>query len=383
MPWTLAFTVLAMIGIVTLALVRTLRPDRQASGLTEFGVLLAAYAAVYGPVGLGFVMVYEIDPDLSGLSPFVAGATMGGLIAVLVAGGLWLATALALWVLRRPLELPSRRVGVRWAVLLVGAVALVFGLAMPVFEALEDRSSAWLWIAMGLFYAAFFMAQSFVVPWLTFLRLPRLGESPDSGDLQPWVDKVMIRHGKRPIVVRVYEGSLVNAFVLWGIRGPWLLVGEGLLRKMSRSEVRAVLAHEIAHLLRRDHVRLLLSGMVWAAAMTVCTMLVIAPLYEADRDVFGVMATATANTLYFVALGFAMRRMEYATDRVAVGLLDGQDGPLATALEKLALLKKTPLNHKSLTHPSVQDRIEAINRESMQRQQTSPALTEYSDHTLA
>ncbi len=375
MSWALAFTILTIIGIVTLALVRTLRPDRQASGSTELCVLLAAYAAVYGPVGVGFVTVNEIDPDLSSLSPFVAGALMGALIAVLVAGGLWLATVLALWVLRRPIELPSRRVGVRWAVLLVGAVALVFGLAMPVFEALEDRGSAWLWIAMGLFYAAFFMAQSFVVPWLTFLRLPRLGESPDSGDLQPWVDDVMTRNGKRPIVVRVYEGSLVNAFVLWGIRGPWLLVGEGLLRKMSRSEVRAVLAHEIAHLLRRDHVRLMLSGMAWAAAMTVCTMLVLAPLYEAGRDVFGVMATATANTLYFVALGFVMRRMEYATDRRAVELLDGQGAPLATALEKLAMLKRTPLHRKSLTHPSVQDRIEAIDRVSVRLQQASTELT--------
>ena len=375
MSWALAFTILTIIGIVTLTLVRTLRPNRQASGLTELCVLLAAYAAVYGPVGVGFVTANEIDPDLSSLSPFVAGALMGALIAVLVAGGLWLATVLALWVLRRPIELPSRRVGVRWAVLLVGAVALVFGLAMPVLEALEDGSSAWLWIAMGLFYAAFFMAQSFVVPWLTFLRLPRLGESPDSGDLQPWVDDVMTRNGKRPIVVRVYEGSLVNAFVLWGIRGPWLLVGEGLLRKMSRSEVRAVLAHEIAHLLRRDHVRLMLSGIVWAAAMTVCTMLVLAPLYEAGRDVFGVMATATANTLYFVALGFVMRRMEYATDRRAVELLDGQGAPLATALEKLAMLKKTPLHRKSLTHPSVQDRIEAIDRASVRLQQASLELT--------
>lgn len=376
MSWALAFTVLTIIGIVTLTLVRTLRPDRQASGLTELCVLLAAYAAVYGPVGVGFVMVNEIDPDLSSLSPFVAGALMGALIAVLVAGGLWLATVVALWVLRRPLELPSRRVGVRWAVLLVVAVALVFGMAMPVFEALEDRSSAWLWIAMGLFYAAFFVAQSFVVPWLTFLRLPRLGESPDSGDLQTWVDKVMIRHGKQPIAVRVHEGGLVNAFVLWGIRRPWLLVGEGLMREMSNVEVRAILAHEAAHVIRRDHVRLLLSGIVWAAAMTVCTMLVIAPLYEADREAFGVMATATANTLYLVALGFVMRRMEYATDRVAVELLDGQGGPLATALEKLATVKKTPLDHKSLTHPSVQDRIEAINRESAHCRESSPVPTE-------
>lgn len=144
-----------------------------------------------------------------------------------------------------------------------------------------------MWAAMGLFYVLFFVAQSFVVPWLTFLRLPRLGESPDAGHLQTWVDKVMIRH-KQTIAVREHEGNLVNAFVPWGIRRPWLLVGEGLMREMSSIEVRAMLAHEVAHVIRRDHVRLLLSGIVWAAAMTVCTMLVIAPLYEAGREAFGV-----------------------------------------------------------------------------------------------
>lgn len=67
MPWALAFTVLTVVGIVTLAMVRTLRPDRQASGLTGLCVLLAAYSAVYGPVGIGFVLQYRHGPDLSNL----------------------------------------------------------------------------------------------------------------------------------------------------------------------------------------------------------------------------------------------------------------------------------------------------------------------------
>ncbi len=362
---TLVFTVVTLVGTATLASVRTLRPDREAKGLTEVCVLLAAYGAVDGPVGMGFVLQLQYGPDLANLPPFIGGALMGALLAILVAGGMWLATALALWVLRRPLELPTRRIGVRMAVLLVAAFALVFGSGMALLEAVEDRSAGLLWVGMGLFYTLFFVAQSFVVPWLTFLRLPRLAESSDSGDLQAWVDDVMTRHGRRPMAVRIHEGGLVNAFVLWGLRRPWLLVGEGLLKAMSHSEVRGVLAHEVAHLLRRDHVRLLLSGLGWAVGMTVCTMLVIAPLYEADRHVFGVIATATANTLYFVALGVMMRRVEYATDRLAVELLDGEGASLASALEKLATLKKTPLKQKGAMHPAVQDRIEAIDKISL------------------
>lgn len=246
------------------------------------------------------------------------------------------------------------------AVLLVVALALVFSLAMHYFEAVADRSAVFIWIGMFVFYTSFFVAQSFLVPWLTFLRLPRLGESPESGHLQPWVDQVMIHRGQRPIAVRVYEGGLVNAFVLWGIRKPWLLVAEGLLKEMSHAEVRGLLAHEIAHVIRRDHVRLLLSGLAWAAAMTICARLVLAPLLQADRAVLFIAVLTAFNTLYAVALGVVMRRVEYATDRLAVELLGGRGEPLASALERLATLKKTPLNQKSLTHPSVQDRVEAI-----------------------
>lgn len=355
-----ALVVVTVIGVVALVLVRTLRPDRQARGLTELCVLLAAYGAVYGPVGAGLVTLNEIDPDLSHLPSFVAGALMGTSLAILVVGGIGLAMVLALWVLRRPLELPSKRLGVRWFLLLVLAFAVLFGVAMPVFGAMEDHSAVFAWVFTFLFYTVFWVANSLAVPWLTFLRSPRLAESPEAGHFQSWVDEVMASHGKRPIPVRVHEGSLVNAFVLWGLRKPWLLVGEGLLKEMSLPEVRAVLAHEIAHIVRGDHGRLLLSGIAWAAAITVCSQLVIVPLFAADRPALGITAITIFNTLYFVVLGLMMRRVEYATDRLAVHLLDGQGEPLASALEKMAVLKRASAKQKGVMHPSVQNRIDAI-----------------------
>ncbi len=356
----LAFVIVTAIGIVTLALVRALRPDRQARRLTELCVLLAAYGAVYGPVGAGLVILDEIDPDLSHLPEFAAGALMGTSLAILVVGGIWLAMALALWVLRRPLELPSKRLGARWFLLLVVGFAVLFGVAMPIFGTMDDRSAVFAWVFTGLFYTVFWVAYSFAVPWLTFLRLPRLAESPEAVDLQSWVDEVMAGQGRRPIPVRVHEGSLVNAFVLWGIRKPWLLVGEGLLKEMSLPEVRAVLAHEIAHIVRGDHVRQLLSGIAWAAAITICSQLVIVPLFAADRLAVAITAITIFNASYFVALGLMMRRVEYATDLLAVDLLDGRGEPLASALEKMAVLKRASPKQKSPMHPSVQHRIKAI-----------------------
>lgn len=270
----IAFATVTVVGITTLVLIRSLRPDRQAHGLTELAVLLSAYGAVYGPVGIGFVVQLRHGPDLSLLPPFLSGALAGALLAVLLPGGFWLAALLTLWVLRRPLELPSTRMAVRRAVLLVVALAL------------------------------------------------------------------------------------------WGIRKPWLLVGEGLRKEMPYAEVKAVLAHEIGHVIRRDQVRLLLSGLAWAAAITVCSRLVLLPLLQADRAITFITVLATFNTLYLVALGVVMRRMEYATDRLAIELLDGRGAPLASALERLAEFKRAPLEQKSLTHPSVRDRVSAIHKES-------------------
>ena len=204
----IAFATVTVVGITTLVLIRSLRPDRQAHGLTELAVLLSAYGAVYGPVGIGFVVQLRHGPDLSLLPPFLSGALAGALLAVLLPGGFWLAALLTLWVLRRPLELPSTRMAVRRAVLLVVALAL------------------------------------------------------------------------------------------WGIRKPWLLVGEGLRKEMPYAEVKAVLAHEIGHVIRRDHVRLLLSGLAWAAAITVCSRLVLLPLLQADRAITFITVLATFNTLY-------------------------------------------------------------------------------------
>ena len=105
---------------------------------------------------------------------------------------------------------------------------------MPVFGKMEDRGAAFAWVFTGTFYVVFWLAHSFLVPWLTFLRLPRLAESPESGGLQSWADEVMARQGRRPVPVRVHEGGLVNAFVLWGIREPWLLVGEPLASALEK-----------------------------------------------------------------------------------------------------------------------------------------------------
>ena len=176
-----ALVVVTVIGVVALVLVRTLRPDRQARGLTELCVLLAAYGAVYGPVGAGLVTLNEIDPDLSHLPSFVAGALMGASLSILVVGGIGLATALALWVLRRPVELPSKRLGAVWFLLLVVAFAVLFAVAMPVFGTMEDRSAVFAWVFTFLFYTVFWVGEFACGAMADLPPVPALGRVARGG----------------------------------------------------------------------------------------------------------------------------------------------------------------------------------------------------------
>lgn len=57
----------------------------------------------------------------------------------------------------------------------------------------------------------------------------------------------------RPDALRVRETNELDSPATWGLGRPVLLLPEGLVQKLSASELRWVLLHEFAHLARRDH----------------------------------------------------------------------------------------------------------------------------------
>jgi beta-lactamase regulating signal transducer with metallopeptidase domain len=125
--------------------------------------------------------------------------------------------------------------------------------------------SAWL---PGLSAAAW-LAGGLTIMWRQARRLERLrrlvaltGTPPDA--LAGVVRAAAARQGVRPPVIAVVPGLASPA--VWGLRRTWLLWPQGLEESLSTEGLHAVVAHELAHLRRRDHWvgwLLLLGECVW------------------------------------------------------------------------------------------------------------------------
>ena len=142
---------------------------------------------------------------------------------------------------------------------------------------------------------------------------------------------------------------LANAFA---VNGNVVMVTDLLLARLSRAEVDAVMAHEIAHLKRGDPRKLLFARLGFG----VVPFLLLAPL--------GLGWASLALFAGSVAASAVSRRIERATDREALRL--GADaGSLVSGLARLARLSHVPLSWSRwsgffLTHPSIEERARSL-----------------------
>lgn len=213
-------------------------------------------------------------------------------------------------------------------------------------------------------------------------------EGPTERWLVATVAELAERAGIATPEVALYEGA-PNAFATGAFRNSALVaVSTGLLQSMNQREVTAVLAHEVAHVANGDMQTMgLLQGVmntfVMFAARVVGTVVDKAVLRNNDdRPGIGYMVSVMVLELVFgllaslVVMAFSRHR-EYRADWMAAELL-GSARPMQAALAALAqqsghgadLPKQVAafgitdggLSQLLRTHPSLGDRIEALNQ---------------------
>lgn len=117
-------------------------------------------------------------------------------------------------------------------------------------------------------------------------------------------------------------------------------VTEGLITLMPRDQVRAVLAHELAHIRNRDVLVTTIAAMIGAAISAVANFLQFQWLFGGDDDesplgligtIVAIMVAPLAAMLLQLAIS---RQREYLADNTAAELL-GRGRPLADALGTL------------------------------------------------
>ncbi len=170
-------------------------------------------------------------------------------------------------------------------------------------------------------------------------------------------------------------------------------VTEGLVRLMPREQVRAVLAHELAHIRNRDVLVTTIAAMIGAAISAVANFLQFQWLFGGDDEesplgIVGTLAAVLIAPIAAMLLQLAVsRQREFLADRTAAELL-GEGRPLADALGSLergveaipmavspaaaTLYIASPLSGKGATalfstHPPIAVRIERLRAFDLER----------------
>ena len=201
-----------------------------------------------------------------------------------------------------------------------------------------------------------------VLPWIQYARAPTLPESLH--ELDAWIDKIRREQDLPRVRVRVQNGSVSNAFAMGGLGTHFIVVGKGLIDRLSPPQIQAIVAHEIAHVARGDVLRRLLPLAIVGGTLHACSVVAVSHPLFATNEVWGITGGALAAGLFagiFMVLlpGFFLRRMEFQADRLAAKLL-GNGEQLAQALEKLCEISGQPLGQWSWSHPPMDARINAL-----------------------
>ena len=211
------------------------------------------------------------------------------------------------------------------------------------------------------------------------------------GEAERWLVETVRNLAERANVkmpeVAIYEGQ-ANAFATGAFRNHALVaVSTDIMAQMTKEELRAVLGHEMSHVANGDMVTMTLLQGVLNACVIFLSRVVAFLAANAASDGKGRRRGSSGiyTIVYFVmqiVLGIAAslvvywfsRRREYAADAGSANLL-GTPSSMIAALRRLGNLEPGGLpdslkamgiagKHASIfaTHPSMEDRIEALER---------------------
>ena len=136
-------------------------------------------------------------------------------------------------------------------------------------------------------------------------------------------------------------------------------VTEGLLRYLPREQVKAVLAHEMAHVANRDILVTTIAAMIGAAIAAIANILQFSMFFGGGDDednnplgILGVLVAVIVAPLAAMILQMAVsRQREYLADATGAQYM-GEGRPLADALQTLQRgVEAVPMNVNPATEP--------------------------------
>lgn len=353
-----------LVGAIALCLVRAMR-DEEGEVLALIGAialfgsgvgLLARASAAYAPSLQDYC-----NEHLPWWLGTVALGTVLGLVVYVGWHSLHLTRAAYLWACRRPDEDETLGFTVRRHLWTIVGVALVFVMIKTVDISAAATSSgrdAFDWLVILIVVSSLPMYQTWVLPWLLYYRARKLDATNHGTEIRHWLEEIRKTHDVPKFHLRVQEGKMVNALALGGMGRYFIVLGRGLLEHLSTEHVKAVLAHEIGHVLNRDTTRratplILLSACIHLLYFQHVVLRMDSLWKEA-------LLVAVGVPFFWVVLpGIFQRRWEYHADRKAVELM-GDAKPVAQSLVRIYDVNDVHIDAPGWPHPSLRARLKAI-----------------------
>ena len=350
------------LGAGALLLART-----KTNGEGEGFALLGAIAFFAGAVGALIHVASVYLPVLNDYGeehlPWWLGAPLTGIVvgaSMYAAWRLWDAATLAFWwACRQPDEDETLGFRLRRHLWTIAGLAVLFAAV----AALERTATAgglygaFEWLVILLFLVALPLYQTWVLPWILYYRARTL-DPQEYGQIHQWLDELCKTHNVPKFHLRVQEGKMVNALALGGLRRYFIVLGRGLVETLSIEHTKAVLAHEIGHVVNRDTTRR-------AAPLVLCSAtlhLLYFHFVVSQWDSFwiGAVCFAVGVPFFWIILpGLFQRRWEYQADQKAVELT-GDAELVAQSLVQIYNTNNVHIDAPGWPHPSLGARLKAI-----------------------
>jgi heat shock protein HtpX len=195
------------------------------------------------------------------------------------------------------------------------------------------------------FVIAYFFNQA-IIDFATGSRPVSREEAPDAYNL---LENLCISRGLRMPTLRLIESDGMNAFASGLHDGRFnVTVTRGLLERLDRDELEAVLGHELTHIINRD-VRTMVVAAIFAGIITLICQIIYRSIvwggvWGGGRDrrgnvgLFLLIAMVVGAIGYLLAIVIRMaisRTREYVADAGSVELTKNPDA-MISALEKVA-----------------------------------------------
>ena len=353
---------LALLGLAVFALIRTRRTPGEEGDSLAVGAGIVLCVGVITVVIAGTLLLARQAITIAQAWPWwqqvATGAFAVGLAAYLCSFFMFeLCGVIYRWA--RGKSDQAEETPAFWArrhVYAAGGMLLVFPTVMVVVAHLDGLVHP-AWGIAGVM-AVLSLYQPWAMPWLLYFRGRELGRD-QYAEIHRWLADVVERYDVPKFHLRVQEGRMVNALATGGVYRHFIVVGRGLLDAFSADHLKAILAHEIGHVVNRDlSVRYFPVVFVAATLHALYLQFVVFSLERGAAQLFTIVAG------FLVVQGLLLlvsRRHEFDADRKAVEIM-GDAEVVAQALERFCEVTDSPMDQKSMTHPTMQARVDAIRR---------------------